>query len=246
MRRLAAAVVAAGLVLLSGCTGSEPNHPTAGGPSSPPAIVPDSPATVALVAAGLKTQSGSYHNDVTITSPSSTLTIAADIDPQTSAVQLVMDTQGVSTTVRVIGTDMYVTGLAALNGKWVKEDIGRLVGVQDVLDTFQQNFPLLAGISGVREDPPGTFTGTVDPRVALSRATTDAAREALSKIISVGSTEIPFTAKVADGYLVETTAQYRREENGLVGDSTVVSKLSRFGKIPPIKAPPPSDIVTTS
>ena len=240
MLRATLAVTAVGLALLSGCTGS-PSAPPAPAASSPAPSYADTPATIALVAAALKTQSGSYHNDVTITSGSdTTLAISADISG--SAVQLVMNAQEVKTTVRVVGTDMYVTGLPELNGKWVKEDISKLAGVQDVLDTFQQNFALLAGVHDVVENPPGTFTGTVDAQAALSKAGTEAAREALSKIISSGSTQIPFSAKVSGGYLVETAAQYKREDNGVLGDSTVVSKLSNFGKVAAIAAPPPADV----
>jgi hypothetical protein len=249
MLRTGMAVVAAGLLFLSGCT-SDSDQPSATPTSAAaPAAGSGSPALAALMAAAAKTRSGSYHDDVTMKSDSTNLAISADVDPQAKALQLTMNSQGVAMTVRRIGTDMYFTGLGTdtLKGKWVRADVSRLPGVEGILDTFEQNIALIGGVVDVAEGPPGTFTGSVDPKAALAKADTDATREALSKIISAGSADrLPFTAKVVDGYLVETSTAYKVEQNATVQDATIVSKMSNFGKVAPILAPSPADVITAS
>lgn len=248
MLRIGVAVVAAGLALLSGCTSPSDTNPAAA-PSKSVAPAPnpsDAGAIAALNAAIAKTRAGSYHTDVTVKSDSSNLAIAGNVDPAAQAVEVSMNSQGSALTVRLIGTDMYFTGLdnVVTKGKWIHADISKLPGVEGILDNFEQTFALPAGLVDLQEGPAGTFTGHVDPQVALDKATADAAKSGLSKIISAGSAgPLPFTAKVVDGYVVEISTTYKMEQNGTVQDTTIDSKMSQFGKVAKIVAPPKADVV---
>jgi hypothetical protein len=248
MVRTSVAVMAAGLALLGGCT-SPSGSPTTTAPSTSAAPAPnpsDASAIANLNAAIAKTRAGSYHTDLTVKSASSNLAIAGSVDPAAKAVEVSMNSQGSALTVRLIGTDMYFTGLdnVVTKGKWIHADISKLPGVEGILDSFEQTFALSAGMVDLKEGPAGTFTGHVDPQAALDKATTDAAKSGLSKIISAGSAgPLPFTAKVVGGYVVEISTTYKMEQNGTVEDATIDSKMSQFGKVAKITAPPKADVV---
>jgi hypothetical protein len=143
---------------------------------------------------------------------------------------------------------MYFTGLntGGFAGKWVHADISKLPGVGGILSSFDQTFALMPGATDLKEGPPGTFTGSVDPNAALSQAKTQAEKDALSKVISAGSDKMPFTAKVVDGYLVETTTSYKMDISGSTQEATIVSKFSAFGTAPKVTAPPKADTVDAS
>lgn len=246
MLRTGVAVMAAGLVLLSGCasTKDKPSTTTPSGSSSSAAAPDDTNAVAALNAAQQKTRSGSYHTDVTVKSAGTSTDISANVDPQAKALEMTMDMQGTKLTVRLIGTDMYVTGLPGMTGKWAHTDISKLPGVDGVLASFDQTFALIDGAVDLKEDPKGTFTGSVDPKAALAKAQSDSAKQALTKMISAGNGDkLPFTAKVADGYLVETTTSYKMDQGGTVTESTITSKFSQFGTAPKITAPAQADII---
>jgi len=248
MLRTGMAVMAAGLVLLSGCTSTkdQPGTATPSGSSSSAAAAGDTAAVAALNAAQQKTRSGSYHTDVTIKTAATTSDISANVDPQAKALELTMGTQGTKLTIRLIGTDMYVTGLGGVTGKWIHSDISKVPGVDAVLLSFDQTFALMDGATDLKEDPKGTFTGTVDPKAALTKAQTDSEKEALSKIISAGGQDkLPLTAKVVDGYLVEMTTSYKMDQGGTTTESTINSKFSQFGTAPKVTAPDPADIIKT-
>lgn len=245
--RIGLAVVAAGLVLLSGCSGNKdkPGAAAPSGSSSSAAGAPasDGKALLDLSAAAQKTLAGSYKMNLTMKSASSNVTMDAKVDPQSKALEMVMDTQGQKMTVRMIGTDMYITGLDVLQGKWMHADMSKAPGVEGIMDSFDQTFALLAGVVDLKEGPPGTFTGFADPKVALDKAT-GAQKDSLSKIIAAGSTDrVPFSAKVADGYLVETNTSYKVEMNGTTEEATIVTKMSDFGTVAKISAPAKKDVV---
>lgn len=248
MLRTGVAVMAAGLVLLTACSSTK-DKPGATGSDSASSAPAGSNAVAALDAALLKTRSGSYHTDMTIKTPESTMQLAANVDPQAKSLELVMDMEDTKMTIRLIGgKDMYFTGLDApgMKGKWVHSDMSKLPGAEDILASFDQTFALMGGTSDLKEDPPGTFTGTVDPQTAMDKAQTADMKDALSKIISAGSTgKLPFTAKVVDGYLVETTSTYKMDQDGTKEEATVVSKFSDFGKAPKVVAPPTADTIET-
>lgn len=252
MLRTGVAVMAAGLILLSGCSGTKDKPgattPSGGTTSSAPAAS-SGDAVAALNAAQQKTRSGSYHTDVEIKTAGTTSQLAADVDPVAKALEMKMDMQGSKLTVRLIGTDMYFTGLntGGFAGKWVHADISKLPGVGGILSSFDQTFALLPGATDLKEGPPGTFTGTVDAKAALDQAKTQAEKDALSKVISAGSTDkLPFTAKVVDGYLTETTTSYKMDISGTTQEATIVSKFSAFGTATKVTAPPKADTVDAS
>jgi hypothetical protein len=250
MLRTGVAVMAAGLVLLAGCTSTKDKPGgTASSGSAASAPAGDANAVAALNAAQQKTRSDSYHADVTVTTSASTMVLAANVDPQSRALEMTMDMQGTKMTIRLIGTDMYFTGLetSGLKGKWVHADMSKLPGVEGILASFDQTFALMDGTTDLKEDSPGTFTGSVDPKAALDKAQSAAAKDALSKIISAGSSgKLPFTAKVVDGYLVEVTTAYKMDQGGTTQEATIVSKFSQFGTAPKVTAPPKADTVDAS
>lgn len=246
MLRTGVAVMAAGLIILTGCTSNDKPGTNPAPAASSAAAQPSGDALAKLNAAQQKTRSGNYHSDVTIKTAGTTMVAVATIDPQAKALEMTMDAQGSKITVRLIGTDMYFTGLptAQFKGKWVHASIDKLPGADAVLASFDQTFALMDGTTDLKEDPPGTFTGTVDPKAAMAKADTDAEKEALSKIIAAGSAEkLPFTAKVVDGYLVETTTSFKMEQNGTVQEASILSKFSQFGTAPKVVAPPQKDTV---
>lgn len=250
MLRIGVAVMAAGLVLLTGCTSTK-DKPGATTPSSSTSSAPagGSNAVAALNAAQRKTRSGSYHTDVTIKTAASTMVLAANVDPQAKSLEMVMDAQGSKLTVRLVGTDMYFTGVesSGLKGKWVHADMSKLPGIDVVLASFDQTFALMDGAADLKEDPSGTFTGSVDPNAALNKAQDSAVKDALSKIISAGSTgKLPFTAKVVDGYLVEATTSYKMDQNGTTQEATIISKFSQFVTAPKVVAPAKADTIDAS
>jgi hypothetical protein len=248
MLRTGMAVMAAGLVLLSGCTSTKdkPGSATPSGSSSAAAAADDANAVAALNAAQQKTRAASYHTDVTLKTAGTTSDISANVDPQAKALEMTMDMQGTKLTVRLIGTDMYMTGLTGASGKWVHADISKLPGVDAILLSFDQTFALMDGATDLKEDPKGTFTGSVDPKAALGKAQTDSQKDALNKIISAsGQGKLPFTAKVVDGYLVETTTSYKMDQGGTSTESTIISKFSQFGTAPKVTAPAKADIIAT-
>lgn len=251
MLRTGVAVMAAGLILLSGCSDSKDKPsgtaPSGGTTSSAPASSGD--ALAALNAAQQKTRSGSYHTDVEIKTGGTTSQLSADVDPVAKALEMKMDMQGSKLTVRLIGTDMYFTGIntGGMTGKWMHADISKLPGVGGILSSFDQTFALLPGAADLKEGPPGTFTGTLDTKAALDQAKTQAEKDALSKVIASGSGDkLPFTAKVVDGYLVETTTSYKMDISGTTQEATIVSKFSAFGTAPKVTAPPKGDTVDAS
>jgi hypothetical protein len=246
MLRTGVAVMAAGLVLLSGCsdTKDKPSTTTPSGSSSSAAAAGDTDAVAALNAAANKTRSGSYHTDVTVKSAGTSTDISANVDPTAKALELTMDLKGTKMTLRLIGTDMYMTGLPGMTGKWVKTDVSKLPGVDGILASFDQTFAIVDGTTGLKEDPKGTFTGSVDPKAALDKAQTPAEKDALSKMIAAGNGgNLPFTAKVVDGYLTETTTSYKMDQGGTTQEATVISKFSQFGTAPKVTAPDKADII---
>jgi hypothetical protein len=128
----------------------------------------------------------------------------------------------------------------------VHTDISKMPDVDGILASFDQTFALMDGTTGLKEDPKGTFTGSVDPKMALSKAQNDTQKDALTKMIAAGNGDkLPFTAKVADGYLVETTTSYKMDQSGTVTESTIISKFSQFGTAPKVTAPDKADIIAT-
>ncbi len=246
MLRTGVAVLSAGLVLLSGCssTKDKPSTTTPSGSSSSAAAAGDTDAVAALNAAANKTRSGSYHTDVTVKSAGTSTDISANVDPVAKALEMTMDVNGTKMTIRLIGTDMYMTGLAGMTGKWVKTDISKVPNVDGILASFDQTFAVVDGTTGLKEDPKGTFTGSVDPKAALDKAQTDSQKKALSDMIAAGNGDkFPFTAKVVDGYLSETTTSYKMDVSGTTQEATVISKFSQFGAAPKIVAPDKADII---
>jgi hypothetical protein len=244
--RIGLAVVAAGLVLVSGCSANKDKPGAISGGSSPSAAdaAANANALAVLGAAAQKTLGGSYKMNLTMKSTSTNVTMDAKVDPSAKTVELVMDNQGQTMTIRMIGTDMYLSGLPTLQGKWMHADVSKVPGAEGLLDSFDQTFALLPGVVDLKEGPPGTFTGFVDAKAALDKATTDAQKNSLSKIVAAGNGEkLPFSAKVADGYLVETTTSYKVEMNGTTEEATVVTKMSDFGKVGKITAPDQKDII---
>ena len=96
MLRTGVAVMAAGLVLLSGCssTKDKPSTTTPSGSSSSAAAAGDTDAVAALNAAATKTRSGSYHTDVTVKSAGTSTDISANVDPVAKALEMTMDMNG--------------------------------------------------------------------------------------------------------------------------------------------------------
>jgi hypothetical protein len=245
--RIGLAVVAAGLVLVSGCSANKDKPGATPGGSSPSAAdaAANANALAVLGAAAQKTLAGSYKMNLTMKSTSTNVTMDAKVDPSAKAIELVVDNQGQTMTIRMIGTDMYLTGLTTLQGKWMHADVSKVPGVAGFLDSFDQTFALLPGVVDLKEGPPGTFTGFVDAKAALDKATTDAQKNSLSKIVAAGSGEkLPFSAKVVDGYLVETTTSYKVEMNGTTEEATIVTKMSDFGTVGKITAPDQKDIIS--
>ncbi|NUO56375.1 MAG: hypothetical protein HOV71_31620 [Hamadaea sp.] len=241
---LAASLLAA--TLLTGCTGNgaQPSASASAAPSVTPSL--DVEAAAALVAAGLKSGSGSYkmHADITYAGASG---VQLDVQSDPVAKRMKMTVVNGTSTIeaRVLGSDFYLTGLPQLGKKWMKVDGSQVEGFSDMFAMSEQNLAMLSGVVEMTTGPNGVFQGWVDPQKAMDKASSTQIRDALAKVVKAAgpNAHIPFTSKMADGYLVALTTEYPAEVNNAVTHMKVAMTLSDFGKPVTVTAPAAKDLV---
>jgi len=244
--RLLLALPLVGAVLLTGCTsGGDPSASASVAASATPSL--DAQAVAALVAAGIKASSGSYKLHATLTYASSAAPVQLDLqaDPTTKQMRMTV-VNGTSTIeARVLGTDFYLTGLPQIGKKWMKVDGSQVEGFGDLFSMSEQNLAMLGGIVELTTGPNGVFQGWIDPQKAMDKASTTQIRDALAKVVKAAgpNAHIPFTSKIADGYLVGLTTEYPAEVNNAVTQMKAEMALSEFGKPVTVTAPPAKDMI---
>ncbi|MEV0274058.1 hypothetical protein AB0H43_35245 [Hamadaea sp. NPDC050747] len=241
---LAASLLAA--TLLTGCTGNgaQPSASASAAPNVTPSL--DVEAAAALVAAGVKSGSGSYkmHADITYAgAPGVQLDVQSDPVAKRMKMTVVNGTSTIEA--RVLGSDFYLTGLPQLGKKWMKVDGSQVEGFGDMFAMSEQNLAMLSGVVEMTTGPNGVFQGWVDPQKAMDKAGSTQIRDALAKVVKAAgpNARIPFTSKMADGYLVALTTEYPAEVNNAVTHMKVAMTLSDFGKPVTVTAPAAKDLV---
>ncbi|NUR69879.1 MAG: hypothetical protein HOU81_03585 [Hamadaea sp.] len=241
---LAAPLLAA--LLLTGCTsgGAEPSPSSTAAAAPTPSL--DTEAAAALVAAGLKSSSGSYKLHAAITYAGAQ-GVQLDVQSDPAAKKMLMTVVNGTSKIeaRVLGSDFYLTGLPQLGKKWMKVDGSQVEGFSDMFGMSEQNLAMLGGIIELTVGPNGVFQGWIDPQKAMDKASSPQIKDALAKVVkaSGAGARIPFTSKIADGYLVGLTTEYPAEVNNAVTHMKAEMTLSDFGKPVTVTAPPAKDLV---
>jgi hypothetical protein len=238
---LAVPMIAA--AFLTGCTTGTGTQPSASPSAVSPTPIFDTQAAAALVAAGVKSGSGSYRMHATMSFTPSTGNVELDMlaDPTAKRMRMTIVNNGQTLEARLIGTDLYMTGLPQIGKKWMKVDTSQIQGYDQMFSMSEQNFAMLGGIVELTAGPNGTFQGKIDPKAALDRAGSDQIHDALAKVATMAGADakLPFTAKITEGYLTEMTIEYPTEVNNQVVQTKITMTLSDFGK-PVIVTPPPA------
>jgi len=239
-----------GAVLLSGCTAGGDRPSAANSAVASPTPILDTQATAALLAAMAKSVAGPYKMAIDMemipaSGASQHVVMVASADLAAKKMLISVQSEGTTTQIRLIGNDVYITGLPQLGKKWMRVDASRIEGFAEAFSTGEQNLALLAGIVELTAGPGGKFQGSIDPQVALNRATTETQRASLAKLAKLAGEKarLPFTTTITDGYLVAMTTEYPIEQNKVVGKAAISMTLSDFGKPVAVLAPPAKDVV---
>lgn len=249
--RVLLTAVAVTAVLLSGCTSKKDDPAVAPSPAASPSPTLDAMAAAALVEAAQKSLATTSRIEATIdiaaeSGAAQRMTVVGLADPQAKKLQLtVTDAAGAKTEIRMLGNDVYMGGLAQLNGKWVKLDASKVAGLSDTLASTQQQFALLAGIVELTAGPNQVFTGVADPKLAYERAPAGQQKDSLAALVKNGgdNARIPFTVTLKDGFLTAMTMEIKMEVNAKVTQAKATYVMSGFGKPVTVTAPPAKDIV---
>jgi len=214
-RTITIGMLLAALAAASGACDRGSDRTPAADPPAPSSVSPSAAASEQLVAAVAKLDGQSLK--YTITGNQGTL--SGGFDPTTGGITL----RGGTTTKLeyvILDDDVYLKGFDP-QGRWWHLSLSRFPSGS----TFRLLADPLFGIKflttarNIKQEPPGTFTGTLDVTKVTAGAVTSQIADLLAKGDPAGATAVPFTATV-DG------------QGRLTGVKATFTGVSKSGRLP--------------
>lgn len=236
-RSLIVAACAAGLLGLAGCKGSVPTPERSPTPSPSPSATADQTRQVTerLSAAVRKLAATSFRFE----GGSGIVRIDGTFDPRKHRGEATGSFGVGSGDIRIIGSELYVKGLADKPDDWLRVRTGRLApgnALAQIADpTVITGY--LTAIGTATQSGPGRYSGTIDLAALTRRAATSTRYEGLLTLLGANPSAATFEARTDSAGRLTDLSVTVPESSGTVG-TTLTTRYSDFGVAVDVARPP--------